>query len=283
MAEQSLDEMIRKEYQRVAGGHVAPQDTGVRLPGLVQKVVSAPVASKSAGRKLTAPVSNAGSTTIPAVPSGKASVLPPVTAPAAASLAKAVSAVTQNVSSSRQQVITNGAINKGYTEPVPLSQQPAQNVSSGGGSAAGSVAQTALKIFSSGLGLMPLISGLTGLFGGGGSTTPAPLVRYAMPRSIQIEAANSRSGGSFQAVDYGQNGAPRAYGEATGDVNAGAGLGATPAWPTQAGSGSGGAQIVVNVQAMDSRSFLDHSQDIATAVREAMLNMHPLNDVVSEL
>jgi len=45
----------------------------------------------------------------------------------------------------------------------------------------------------------------------------------------------------------------------------------------------GGAQIVVNVQAMDSRSFLDHSQDIAQAVREAMLNMHALNDVVSEI
>jgi hypothetical protein len=282
MAEQNLDEMIMTEYHRVAGGHGVPRDTSISLPSLVQKVVSKPVAPNSVGPKLTAPVSTASSTTIPVVPSAKASVLPPVTAPAATSLAKAVSAVTQNVSSSRQQVISNGAINKGYTEPVPLSQQPAQNVSSGGGSA-GSIAQTAFKIFSSGLGLMPLISGLTGLFSGGGSTTPAPLVRYAMPRSIQIEAANSRSCGSFQAVDYGQNGAPRAYSEEAGDFHAGAGLGATPAWPTQAGAGSGGAQIVVNVQAMDSRSFLDHSQDIATAVREAMLNMHPVNDVVSEL
>jgi hypothetical protein len=34
---------------------------------------------------------------------------------------------------------------------------------------------------------------------------------------------------------------------------------------------------------MDSRSFLDHSDDIARAVRDAMLNMHALNDVVSEL
>jgi hypothetical protein len=53
----------------------------------------------------------------------------------------------------------------------------------------------------------------------------------------------------------------------------------TTAAPT---SGAGG-QIVVNVQAMDSRSFIDHSQEIAQAVREAMLNMHALNDVVSEL
>jgi hypothetical protein len=34
---------------------------------------------------------------------------------------------------------------------------------------------------------------------------------------------------------------------------------------------------------MDSRSFMDHSQDIATAVREAVLNMHSLNDVISAL
>jgi hypothetical protein len=39
----------------------------------------------------------------------------------------------------------------------------------------------------------------------------------------------------------------------------------------------------VQVQAMDSRSFMDHSHDIATAVREAVLNMHSLNDVISDL
>jgi hypothetical protein len=39
----------------------------------------------------------------------------------------------------------------------------------------------------------------------------------------------------------------------------------------------------VNVQAMDSQSFLDHSSDIAQAVRNAMLNMSSINDLVSEL
>ncbi len=34
---------------------------------------------------------------------------------------------------------------------------------------------------------------------------------------------------------------------------------------------------------MDSRSFLDHSDDIAQAVRQAMLNMNSLNDVVTSL
>ena len=42
-------------------------------------------------------------------------------------------------------------------------------------------------------------------------------------------------------------------------------------------------QVTVNVNAMDSRSFMDHSTDIANAVREAMLNMHPINGVVASL
>ena len=41
--------------------------------------------------------------------------------------------------------------------------------------------------------------------------------------------------------------------------------------------------ISIQVNAMDSRSFLDHSHDIALAVRDAMLNMNALNDVVNDL
>ena len=42
-------------------------------------------------------------------------------------------------------------------------------------------------------------------------------------------------------------------------------------------------QVTVNVSAMDSRSFLDRSEDIARAMRDAMLHMHPINDLISEL
>ena len=42
-------------------------------------------------------------------------------------------------------------------------------------------------------------------------------------------------------------------------------------------------QVTVQVHAMDSRSFLDHSDDIARAVRLAMLESHAINDVVAEL
>ncbi len=47
---------------------------------------------------------------------------------------------------------------------------------------------------------------------------------------------------------------------------------------------SGGSQtsITVQVQALDSQSFLDHSDDIAKAVRRAVLNTNALSDVLNE-
>jgi hypothetical protein len=48
-------------------------------------------------------------------------------------------------------------------------------------------------------------------------------------------------------------------------------------------SGAQGQSILVQVQAMDSQSFMDHSQDIAQAVRQAMLNLNSLNDVILDL
>lgn len=42
-------------------------------------------------------------------------------------------------------------------------------------------------------------------------------------------------------------------------------------------------QITVQVQAIDSQSFLDHSNDIAMAVRQAMLQSTVLNDVIREV
>jgi hypothetical protein len=44
-----------------------------------------------------------------------------------------------------------------------------------------------------------------------------------------------------------------------------------------------GQSILVQVQAMDSQSFMDHSQEIAQAVRQAMLNLNSLNDVIADL
>ncbi len=79
----------------------------------------------------------------------------------------------------------------------------------------------------------------------------------------------SGAGSPIAAIDYGQDGMPRPIRTAT------SGNSSTPAnWAPA---------VTVQVQAIDSRSFLDHSDEIARAVREAILNAHSLGDVVSEL
>ena len=69
-----------------------------------------------------------------------------------------------------------------------------------GGSTAESVASTVLE---SGLGMVPLIVGLLGLFEGGG--TPAPtLEKYAMPERQYFEGADT--GSDISGADYDQMG-----------------------------------------------------------------------------
>jgi len=156
--------------------------------------------------------------------------------------------------------------------PAAKTEPESQKQETAGGSSVGSkIGNAALDFGKNRLNAMPLISTLVNLFTGGGDPAPPPpLMKYAMPPSIHIAAANSRDGSGIQALDYGQDGMARVFSETAAASLARPGNAAAP-------------QIVVNVQAMDSRSFLDHSQEIAQAVREAMLNMHALNDVVSEL
>jgi hypothetical protein len=135
--------------------------------------------------------------------------------------------------------------------------------SPGGGSSGPSIGSTLLGVLGGGLGLSPIISGLASLFGGSGdSSTPPPLTKFELPPSIQANGGVSESGGQAFAVDNPQGGLPRAA-------------------PT-GGQASSPSQITVQVQAMDSQSFLDHSSDIAQAVRQAMLQSSVLNDVVRE-
>ena len=125
-------------------------------------------------------------------------------------------------------------------------QSAAGNSPAGGGSVAEDVASHFGGGFS-GLGLLsPVISGLLSLFGAGGSKSePDPLPLYTPPPGIQI-SNTLRDAAAPQAAN------------------------AVP-------------QITVHVSAMDSQSFMDRSTDIANAVREAMLNLHPINDVVASL
>jgi hypothetical protein len=143
------------------------------------------------------------------------------------------------------------------------------NTSAQGSHSAGSVAGGIASSLFGGLGLLsPLISGIASLFGG--NSTPAPLPVYQAPSRVAINATlNSATPGSASVNSVSgqsaQNGGTSSQ-SASGSLTA-------PAAP----------QVTVNVTAMDSQSFMDHSTDIANAVREAMLNMHPINGVVATL
>jgi hypothetical protein len=131
---------------------------------------------------------------------------------------------------------------------------------SGGTSTAGSVGNTLLDVLGLGSGLSPLISGLVSLFGSGGGGQTTAVTPYIQPLAVNLQAGFTGSAaGGASGVDYGEGGQPR---------------------QTTAASAQ---QITVRVQAMDSQSFLDRSNDIAAAVRKAMLETSALNDVIREV
>jgi hypothetical protein len=170
---------------------------------------------------------------------------------------------------------------QGSTEAQPASgnSNSSASTTSGGGITAEAIASTVLE---SGLGMVPLAIGLLGLFQSGG--TPAPtLEKYAMPERQYFEGADT--GGDISDADYDQMGMPRTYSAAPDGTSAQTSGTAAPGGSSSgsATSGAGAAQITVNVQAMDSQSFLDHSNEIAQAVRAAMLNSNSINDVVNNL
>jgi len=137
------------------------------------------------------------------------------------------------------------------------------NTSAQGSHSAGStVGSVASSLLGGSLGLLsPLISGIASLFGG--SSTPAALPTYTPPPPVAINA-------TLQS--------------ATPSPASGTTAGSSSA-SSQSGSNQTNAapQITVQVNAMDSQSFMDRSSDIANAVRAAMLNLHPINDVVASL
>ena len=128
-------------------------------------------------------------------------------------------------------------------------------------SSGGSIGSTLLDVLGLGSGMGPLISGLVDLFGGGSSSSPPALTPYIQPLPINLQAGFSgSSAGGASGVDYGEGGQGR-----------------------QTSGASAQLQITVQVQAMDSQSFLDRSNDIAAAVRKAMLETSTLNDVIREV
>lgn len=173
-------------------------------------------------------------------------------------------ALTQQLTTITQQLQQLQTINQTQMETLEANTQAvAQNTttkaSSSGESTASTIGSTLESVF--GLGLSPLISGLVSLFGGGGTSQPAPLVPFVAPASVQANAGISASSSGAVAVDTADGGSPRPV-------------------PSSGSSAAPTTQITVQVQALDSQSFLDHSDDIAMAVRQAMLTSTTLNDVI---
>jgi hypothetical protein len=141
-------------------------------------------------------------------------------------------------------------------------QAVTQNTSkASSGSSIGSTVESAASSFLGGglSSLSPLLGGLLSLFGGGGQTlaTQAP---FMLPAPVQSQAGlTSSAPGQVVPVSYGQTGEPRAQ------------------------SANASPQVTIQVSAMDSQSFLDHSDDIAMAVKQAILNSSSLIDVISDL
>lgn len=128
----------------------------------------------------------------------------------------------------------------------------------GRASTASGMGKVALGIMTAGL--SPLITGLVRAFTGGGSPAPEPLPTYfSKPQAWQIEG---RITGQQRGVEWSL---PDGF------------------EPAPAARATAAPQITVQVQAIDSRSFLDHRDEIARAVRQAVLNSNSLNDVLNEL
>ena len=117
-------------------------------------------------------------------------------------------------------------------------------------------------LLGSGLGLVPLGLRIAGLFRKK-RAEPQSFSPFELPPSLSLEVANT---------DNILAGFPRVTRKQTGEIKV---------IPQEIPAAQ--PQITVNVNAMDTQSFLDRSEDIAGALRDAMLHMHPVNDVIGEL
>jgi len=143
-----------------------------------------------------------------------------------------------------------------------------------------------------GLGIGQLLSGALGLLGlGTSSKTLPPLQRFTLPDPQQIVATlphspkllpvqtTVRSGSSsITAASQTRLVSPQAT------AGRGSSTGITTSTSGPAGQlATSGHQVHVHVSALDTQSFMDRSNDIAKAVKNAMLQSNSLNDVISEI
>lgn len=170
---------------------------------------------------------------------------------------ESTSQMTEQMSSLVEQITglnstEQSAINaiQGNTQAVTQST----STKGSGTSTASQVGGAAESLF--GGALSPILSGILSLFGGGSSAPSTQMTPFMLPSPVQYQAGLTSSG-SIAPVSNAQGGQPRAQSSST--------------------------QVTVQVSAMDSQSFLDHSDDIANAVKTALLNSNSLGDVIADL
>ena len=287
------DERLLDSFREASGGGASGRS---ELPGLAEgitgalkDVLTAETNPETAGAR---PAEDRGTGT-DALWAGMRQDPAAAAAPAALEHVKAVmdaqlTGLTQAVgaSSTVAQGQTGGNL---YVESGTAAGSNVHSSSGGGtntGGSNGSSAESVATGYFGGGGILSLIGGLIGLFGGGASAPP-DLEKYAMPSPISFSSAETGSG--LSASDFDQMGAPRMY-SAPAEAPAAAGGGVASSSLGGPGGGTSGSagntvapQISVTVQTMDAQSFLDHSDQIAKAVRGAMLNLSSINDVVGEL
>jgi hypothetical protein len=167
-------------------------------------------------------------------------------------LLRQVNEVSQSVLSDNTKALAEAVTNQGQ----------------GFGAGAATTAKNLGSLLLGGLGIGSLVSGIASLFGGEDQPSHPPAVKYALPAALQYQGAVSSSG-AVSSYDYNDRGGIRAI-----DSSQTPGGQASPAVSQQ---------VVIQVNAMDSKSFMDHSDEIAQAVRAAILNSSSLNDVISEM
>ena len=171
--------------------------------------------------------------------------------------------VTEQVSALTSQITTLSSTQQTHIGVTQDNTQAiTQNTSSksSGTSVGSTVGSLASSLLGRGLSLSPLISGLMSLFGGSGSQSALSPAPFRLPAPVQADGGLAAgSAGQVLPVSYGAGGQPRAQASS----------------PAQ--------QVNIQVSAMDSKSFLDHSDEIASAVKQALLSSNSLGDVISDL
>jgi hypothetical protein len=104
----------------------------------------------------------------------------------------------------------------------------------------------------------PILRGIFRLFGGEDETESVLLEKFQFPEAVQTDVAAAADVGGVSTLRR------NSFGQSTPG---------NPAPPS----------IQISIQALDARSILDRGDDIAEALKQAMLSNHDINNQVNEL